>query len=234
MTPARSEWGSRTARPSAGTCCKPIQAHKSRSDSSRAQRSKNSRRSIRENRAEELLNWINVSAGEMLYVAAGTVHTIGGGMILVETQQSSDITYRLYDYERPRELHIKDGIAAMKLDSKAGKVVAQWERSERAGAVAVFSGREDEAARTAAGFGIARVAAHRRRDRAAPESSSPPVWSPSVLPRAKPWWFPLVCRTIQCRPQWELEVMRMSLPTGKRCRTTDGAWIIDRSLSGAD
>ncbi len=54
--------------------------------------------SIRENRAEELLNWVDVIAGDMLYVAAGTVHTIGGGMVLVETQQTSDITYRLYDY----------------------------------------------------------------------------------------------------------------------------------------
>ena len=61
----------------------------------------------------------------MLYVTAGTVHTIGGGMVLVETQQSSDITYRLYDYGRPRELQIKEGLAAIKLDTHAGKVVRQ-------------------------------------------------------------------------------------------------------------
>ena len=59
----------------------------------------------------------------MLYVAAGTVHTIGGGMVLLETQQSSDITYRLYDYGRPRELHIDEGLAAIKLHNRAGKVV---------------------------------------------------------------------------------------------------------------
>ena len=59
----------------------------------------------------------------MLYVAAGTVHTIGGGMVLLETQQSSDVTYRLYDYGRPRELHIEEGLAAIKLNSDAGKVV---------------------------------------------------------------------------------------------------------------
>src|ERR1035438_1503735 len=58
--------------------------------------------SIHKNRAEALLNWISVSAGDMIYVTAGAVHTIGGGMVLVETQQSSDITYRLYDYGRPR------------------------------------------------------------------------------------------------------------------------------------
>jgi mannose-6-phosphate isomerase len=56
-------------------------------------------------------------------VAAGTVHTIGGGMVLVETQQTSDITYRLYDYGRPRELHIEKGLEAVKLDTNAGKVI---------------------------------------------------------------------------------------------------------------
>ena len=64
-------------------------------------------RSIRENRAEELLNWINVSAGDMIYVAGGTVHTLGPGSIIVETQQQSDTTFRLYDYGRPRELHLE-------------------------------------------------------------------------------------------------------------------------------
>src|ERR1700678_3480895 len=54
------------------------------------------RRAIEETRAEGLLNWVDVFAGDMIYVAAGTVHTIGGGMVLVETQQTSDITYRLY------------------------------------------------------------------------------------------------------------------------------------------
>ncbi len=74
-------------------------------------------------RAEELLNWVDVQQGDMLYVAAGTVHTIGGGMVLVETQQTCDITYRLYDYGRPRELHIAEGLAATKLHTNAGKVV---------------------------------------------------------------------------------------------------------------
>ena len=78
---------------------------------------------IGENRAEELLNWINIFAGEMIYVAAGTVHTLGPGSILVETQQQSDTTYRLYDYGRPRELHLKDGLAAIKENVASGKVV---------------------------------------------------------------------------------------------------------------
>jgi mannose-6-phosphate isomerase len=78
---------------------------------------------IQQNRAEEVLNWINVYTGDMIYVAGGTVHTLGPGSVIVETQQQSDTTYRLYDYGRPRELHLKDGIAAVKEKVKSGKVV---------------------------------------------------------------------------------------------------------------
>ncbi|HEX4485491.1 MAG TPA: type I phosphomannose isomerase catalytic subunit [Terriglobales bacterium] len=79
--------------------------------------------SIRENRAEDLLNWIDVYAGDMIYVAGGTVHTLGPGSVIIETQQQSDTTYRLYDYGRPRELHLKDGLAAIKEQVPSGKVV---------------------------------------------------------------------------------------------------------------
>jgi mannose-6-phosphate isomerase len=78
---------------------------------------------IHQKRAEEVLNWINVYAGDMIYVAGGTVHTLGPGSVVVETQQQSDTTYRLYDYGRPRELHLKDGMAAVKEKVKSGKVV---------------------------------------------------------------------------------------------------------------
>jgi len=78
---------------------------------------------IHENRAEDLLNWINVFAGDMIYVAGGTVHTLGPGSVIVETQQQSDMTYRLYDYGRPRELHLKDGMAAVREKVTSGKVV---------------------------------------------------------------------------------------------------------------
>lgn len=78
---------------------------------------------IHQQRAEELLNWINVFAGDMIYVAGGTVHTLGPGSVIVETQQQSDTTYRLYDYGRPRELHLKDGMAAVKEKVTSGKVV---------------------------------------------------------------------------------------------------------------
>ncbi|MGB6473405.1 MAG: type I phosphomannose isomerase catalytic subunit [Candidatus Sulfotelmatobacter sp.] len=78
---------------------------------------------IRENRAEELLNWLDVYAGDMIYVAGGTVHTLGPGSVIVEIQQQSDTTYRLYDYGRGRELHLKDGIAAVKEKTASGKVI---------------------------------------------------------------------------------------------------------------
>lgn len=80
-------------------------------------------KAIHEQRAEELLNWINVYAGDMIYVAGGTVHTLGPGSVIVETQQQSDTTYRLYDYGRPRELHLKEGLAAVKEKVASGKVV---------------------------------------------------------------------------------------------------------------
>ncbi len=78
---------------------------------------------IHEKRAEELLNWVNVYTGDMIYVSGGTVHTLGPGSVIIETQQQSDTTYRLYDYGRPRELHLKDGLAAVKLNVASGKVV---------------------------------------------------------------------------------------------------------------
>jgi mannose-6-phosphate isomerase len=78
---------------------------------------------IHEKRAEELLNWLNVYTGDMIYVSGGTVHTLGPGSVIVETQQQSDTTYRLYDYGRPRDLHLAEGLAAVKLKVASGKVV---------------------------------------------------------------------------------------------------------------
>lgn len=59
---------------------------------------------------EQLLSWYPVKAGDFFYIPAGTVHAIGPGLALIEVQQNSDITYRLYDYGRPRELHLDAGI----------------------------------------------------------------------------------------------------------------------------
>jgi mannose-6-phosphate isomerase len=60
---------------------------------------------------ELLVDWKAVKEGDVFYSPAGTVHAIGPGLTLVEVQQNVDLTYRLYDYGRPRELHLDDGIA---------------------------------------------------------------------------------------------------------------------------
>jgi mannose-6-phosphate isomerase len=78
---------------------------------------------IHDKRVEEALNWVDVFTGDMIYVAGGTVHTLGPGSVIVETQQQSDTTYRLYDYGRPRELHLKDGMAAVRENARSGKVL---------------------------------------------------------------------------------------------------------------
>jgi len=71
---------------------------------------------------EDLMQWVPVSVGDMLFVDAGTVHAIGPGVVLLETQQTSDVTYRLYDYGRPRELHLEQGLKVIKAKTAAGKV----------------------------------------------------------------------------------------------------------------
>jgi mannose-6-phosphate isomerase len=71
---------------------------------------------------ESLMQHVPVSVGDMLYVDAGTVHAIGPGVVLLETQQTSDVTYRLYDYGRPRELHLEKGLKVMKSETAAGKI----------------------------------------------------------------------------------------------------------------
>jgi mannose-6-phosphate isomerase len=60
---------------------------------------------------EQLVNWRPVKAGDFFYVPAGTVHAIGAGVSLLEFQQNGGVTFRLYDYGRPRELHLDDAIA---------------------------------------------------------------------------------------------------------------------------
>lgn len=60
---------------------------------------------------QDLMDWRPVSAGEFVFVPSGTIHAIGAGISLLEFQQNSDVTYRLYDYGRPRELHLDDGLA---------------------------------------------------------------------------------------------------------------------------
>lgn len=64
---------------------------------------------------EAMLDWRPVSAGDFFHIPAGTIHALGGGLVLVEIQQNSDLTYRLFDYGRPRELHLDRGLAVSHL-----------------------------------------------------------------------------------------------------------------------
>jgi mannose-6-phosphate isomerase len=80
------------------------------------------RAAIADGTLEERLRYLPVKAGDMVFVDAGTVHSIGPGMVILETQEYSDITYRLYDFGRPRELHVDAGLAVTRTSSSAGLV----------------------------------------------------------------------------------------------------------------
>lgn len=171
------------------------------------------KQAIQDTRAEELLNWVDVHQGDMLYVAAGTVHTIGGGMVLVETQQTSDITYRLYDYGRGRELHIAEGLAATKLRTNAGRVLSlggdvynvlvrspffEVEKINLRGVLQAETTLASPHILVAVdGAGIV-------------ESQG---MEPISFAAGEAVVVPACVREYTVRPQWELEVMRMSLPT---------------------
>jgi mannose-6-phosphate isomerase len=70
------------------------------------------RASIQDGSITELIQWRSVAAGDVVYIPAGTIHAIGAGIVLAEIQQRSDATFRLFDYDRNRELHVDDGVAA--------------------------------------------------------------------------------------------------------------------------
>ncbi|MEP0392608.1 MAG: class I mannose-6-phosphate isomerase [Erythrobacter sp.] len=70
-------------------------------------------KAARDGTIEELLTWHDVKAGDIFHLTPGTVHAIGPGLSLVEVQQNSDTTFRLYDYGRPRELHLERALAVV-------------------------------------------------------------------------------------------------------------------------
>ncbi len=87
---------------------------------------------------EQLLDWKSVQPGDWYYIPAGTIHAIGAGVQLVEIQQNADITYRLYDYGRPRELHLEDGV---EVSSTAPYVGAHGKLPVEPGLHEIASGR---------------------------------------------------------------------------------------------
>jgi mannose-6-phosphate isomerase len=70
---------------------------------------------VADDRVESLIEWKPVRPGDFFSIPTGTVHAIGAGIALVEVQQNADITYRLYDYGRPRELHLEEALAVSTL-----------------------------------------------------------------------------------------------------------------------
>ncbi|MDH7972821.1 class I mannose-6-phosphate isomerase [Sphingomonas sp. AR_OL41] len=74
---------------------------------------------------DALMTWHSVKPGDFFYVPAGTVHAIGAGLSVLEMQQNVDLTYRLFDYGRPRELQLEEGLAA----SRPGPIVRKPARA---------------------------------------------------------------------------------------------------------
>ena len=76
---------------------------------------------IENNTLEEVLNKVKIKPGDVIYITPGTLHAIGGGVVLAEIQQSSNVTYRIYDYGRvgadgkTRPLHISQAMDVTKL-----------------------------------------------------------------------------------------------------------------------
>jgi mannose-6-phosphate isomerase len=77
------------------------------------------RASAEDGSLEHKLDWKPVQAGDFFYSHSGVIHAIGAGLTLIEVQQNSDTTYRLFDYGRPRELHLDDGVAVADLEPYA-------------------------------------------------------------------------------------------------------------------
>jgi mannose-6-phosphate isomerase len=179
--------------------------------------------SIQQNRAEEFLNWVNVYAGDMIYVAGGTVHTLGPGSVIVETQQQSDTTYRLYDYGRPRELHLKDGMAAVKENVSSGKVV-------RAAPTQIHGGKSRHAPLVAAPYFVVDMFEAKEPLQLATRGEDgrssvqilvaiegcgvieAPGMDPVTLAKGDAVIIPACIPTFGVRPQWTLEFLRAYVP----------------------
>ena len=155
---------------------------------------------------------MEVHPGEMLYVAAGTVHTIGGGLVLLETQQSSDVTYRLYDYGRPRELHIEQGMAAIKLNSDAGKVVSD---DSRFVVRSPFFQVERMGLREELSVSMTPASPHILVAVDGAGMLESPGMEPVSFARGDAIVVPACVPNYSVRPQWDVEIMRMSLPAEK-------------------
>jgi mannose-6-phosphate isomerase len=69
------------------------------------------RKAIDDGSISDHVVWQTVSPGDVIFVPAGTIHAIGAGVVIAEIQQRSDATFRLFDYDRQRELHVENAVA---------------------------------------------------------------------------------------------------------------------------
>jgi mannose-6-phosphate isomerase len=178
---------------------------------------------IRESRMEHLLNWVDVHAGDMIYADAGTVHAIGPGAVIVETQQNSDTTYRLYDYGRPRELHIEAGLKATKERTHAGKVAPGPAQSE--------PGKTHVNLVTSPCFIVDKFTMSSTWEFRRPRHARTSVWcltvtrgfgmvesegaAPITVASGEVVIVPAGVERFMLKPQWELEFLCASLPAEK-------------------
>ena len=72
---------------------------------------------------EKMIRWVPVEPGETYFIYPGTIHTIGPGVALCEILQNRDLTYRLYDWGRPRELHLEKALQVADLNPYPGPAV---------------------------------------------------------------------------------------------------------------
>ncbi len=95
---------------------------------------------------EQRLNHLSVSAGDTVYIPAGRIHALGKGIVAYEVQQQSDVTYRLYDWNRrdaqgnPRQLHVDKGLQVAALDDQPcaieAPIIAEYDSHSNAALVA--------------------------------------------------------------------------------------------------
>jgi mannose-6-phosphate isomerase len=80
------------------------------------------RHAVNDGSISDLVAWQEVSPGDTIFVAAGTIHAIGAGLVIAEIQQRSDTTFRLFDHGRGRELNVEDAIAVADAGPASGRV----------------------------------------------------------------------------------------------------------------
>ncbi|WCL51392.1 type I phosphomannose isomerase catalytic subunit [Leptospira sp. GIMC2001] len=99
---------------------------------------------VESNDAESILRKIPVKPGDSFILEPGTVHAIGAGVLLLEIQQSSDSTYRVYDYGRPRELHLERALDVLSFKASKDKERMLYKESSFAGAGILSSLTEND------------------------------------------------------------------------------------------